>query len=225
VATHTITTTQRPDELITVDDAEYERLLQLGLVYSGNPVAPAADFYDGVVADRVGESGSLTQQAVDARVAAAGGSVSDATTSGKGVVQLAGDLAGTAAAPTVTGGSHHGHTASQISDATTVGRSVLTAADAATARTAIGAGTSSLALGTTSTTAKAGNYQPAASNISDSTTVGRSVLTAADAPTARAAIGAGTVTGTGITAVVSMTAAAYAALATKDASTLYVVTP
>ncbi len=32
-----------------------------------------------------------------------GGAVSDATTSAKGVVQLAGDLAGTAAAPTVPG--------------------------------------------------------------------------------------------------------------------------
>lgn len=48
-------------------------------------------------------------------------------------------------------------TASQITDATTVGKSVLTAADAAAARAAIGAGTSSLAIGTTSTTALAGN--------------------------------------------------------------------
>lgn len=48
-------------------------------------------------------------------------------------------------------------TASQISNSTAVGRSVVTAADAAAARTAIGAGTSSLALGTTSTTALAGD--------------------------------------------------------------------
>lgn len=59
------------------------------------------------------------------------------------------------AAPTV-----HTHTASQISDSTAVGRSVLTAADAAAARTVIGAGTSDLVIGTTSTTAKAGNYSP-----------------------------------------------------------------
>lgn len=52
----------------------------------------------------------------------------------------------------------HDHTASQISDATTVGRNVLKATDAAAARTAIGAGTSNLALGTTSTTAAAGNH-------------------------------------------------------------------
>jgi len=54
----------------------------------------------------------------------------------------------------------HNHTASQISDSTATGRSVLTAADAAAARTAIGAGTSSLAIGSTASTAKAGNWFP-----------------------------------------------------------------
>lgn len=47
-------------------------------------------------------------------------------------------------------------------------------------------------IGTTATTAKAGNYQPTAANISDASAVGRSVLTATDAAAARAAIGAGT---------------------------------
>lgn len=51
-------------------------------------------------------------------------------------------------------------TAAQISDASGVGRSVITAADAAAARSAIGAGTSSLMLGTTASTAKAGNWVP-----------------------------------------------------------------
>ncbi|MDD7812635.1 hypothetical protein PP713_08710 [Mycobacterium sp. CSUR Q5927] len=55
-------------------------------------------------------------------------------------------------APTV-----HTHTASQISDSTTVGRSLVTAASQAAARTAIGAGTSSLTIGTTASTACAGN--------------------------------------------------------------------
>ena len=59
----------------------------------------------------------------------------------------------------------HTHVATDISDSTTTGRSVLTAASAAAARTAIGAGTSSLALGTTSSTAKAGNYVPAWSEV------------------------------------------------------------
>jgi Major tropism determinant N-terminal domain len=59
----------------------------------------------------------------------------------------------------------HTHTASQISDSTATGRSLLTAADAAAARTAIGAGTSSLVIGTTGTTAMAGNKTFAFSEI------------------------------------------------------------
>lgn len=47
-------------------------------------------------------------------------------------------------------------TSADITDATAVGRQVLTAANAAAARTAIGAGTSSLVLGTTASTALAG---------------------------------------------------------------------
>lgn len=79
-------------------------------------------------------------------------------------------------------------TAANISDASTVGKNVLTAVDAAAARTAIGAGTSSLAIGTTGSTAKAGDYQPTAANISDSTSVGRSVLTSASQAAARTAL-------------------------------------
>lgn len=60
------------------------------------------------------------------------------------------------------GGGGGDITASQITDSTAIGRQVLTATDAAAARTAIGAGTgtSNLAIGTTATTAKAGNYAP-----------------------------------------------------------------
>ena len=86
----------------------------------------------------------------------------------------------------------HSHTAAQISDASALGRTILQAATAADARTAIGAGTSSLVLGTAAGTAKAGDYQPAAANISDSTATGRGVLTASTPAIARTAIGAGT---------------------------------
>lgn len=55
---------------------------------------------------------------------------------------------------------NHVHTADDITDATVTGKALMRAASAAAARTAIGAGTSNLALGTTSTTAKAGDYQP-----------------------------------------------------------------
>lgn len=76
----------------------------------------------------------------------------------------------------------HTHTAAQVSDATATGRSVLTAADAAAARSAIGAGTSSLALGTTSTTAKAGDYAPpadAAATVASLRTLGTTAVQAA----------------------------------------------
>lgn len=49
-------------------------------------------------------------------------------------------------------------TADTLSGATAVGKSVIKAADAAAARTAIGAGTSNLAIGTTASTASAGNH-------------------------------------------------------------------
>ncbi|MBF6326608.1 hypothetical protein IU451_29350 [Nocardia cyriacigeorgica] len=80
-------------------------------------------------------------------------------------------------------------TADNITDATVTGKALIRAVDAAAARGAIGAGTSNLALGTTSSTAKAGDYQPTAANISDSTATGRAVLTAASAGAARTALG------------------------------------
>lgn len=90
-----------------------------------------------------------------------------AKTAGVATSYSRGDHAhGTPAAPTPASigaaPTSHTHTASQISDSTATGRSVLTAADATAARTAIGAGTSSLALGTTSTTAAAGDAPAAA---------------------------------------------------------------
>lgn len=57
-----------------------------------------------------------------------------------------------------TGGSV---VANDITDATTVGKNVLKAVDAAAARTAIGA----VALGTTASTAKAGNYVPTTAEV------------------------------------------------------------
>ena len=69
-----------------------------------------------------------------------------------------------------------------ISDATAVGRSVLTAADQSAARSAIGAGTSNLALGITATTALAGNGN---------------AVSASKLQTARAFTFSGAATGTG----------------------------
>ncbi|USC18451.1 hypothetical protein [Rhodococcus sp. 11-3] len=84
--------------------------------------------------------GSIADVEISASAAIAQSKISGLTT----------DLAGKA--PT-----SHMHTAAQIDDSTTVGRGVLTAATQSAARTAIGAGTSSLTLGTTGTTACAGN--------------------------------------------------------------------
>ena len=79
--------------------------------------------------------------------------------------------------------------AAAITDSTAVGRAVLKAVDAAAARTAIGAGTSNLALGTTASTAKAGDYAPSWTEVTAKPTVIAAGNTQAEA---RTAIGAGT---------------------------------
>lgn len=90
-------------------------------------------------------------------------------------------------------------TAAAITDATAIGRNILTGADAATIRGIIGAGTSSLGLGTTASTAKAGDYVPAWSEVTSKPAF---MGVGATAAAARSAIGAGTsdvVVGTGAT--------------------------
>lgn len=69
-----------------------------------------------------------------------------------------GDVTGLQSALDGKAATSHTHTASQISDATTTGKNVLTASSQSAARSAIGAGTSNLAIGTTATTAAAGNH-------------------------------------------------------------------
>ena len=78
-------------------------------------------------------------------------------------------------------------TADTLSGATTVGKNVIKAADAAAARTAIGAGTSNLAIGTTASTAKAGNYAPAWGDVT-----GKPTIPSATASGTRAQLDAGT---------------------------------
>lgn len=79
--------------------------------------------------------------------------------------------------------------ADAITDATTVGKSVLRATDAAAARTAIGAGTSNLTIGTTASTAKAGNYAPTWDEVTSKPAV---IAAGVSQAAARTAIGAGT---------------------------------
>lgn len=77
-------------------------------------------------------------------------------------------------------------TAQEISDVTSSAvlafmrydGTAITAAAQLALRNIIGAGTSSLALGTTSTNAKRGDYSPAAADISDATDIGRALIKA-----------------------------------------------
>ncbi|EKG0328519.1 DUF1737 domain-containing protein [Pseudomonas aeruginosa] len=76
-----------------------------------------------------------------------------------------------------------------ITDASAIGKSLLTAVNDGDGRAAIGAGTSNLQLGTTATTAKAGDYAPAWGDVTGKPAV---IAAGTDAATARGAIGAGT---------------------------------
>lgn len=131
--THSIQTTMEPWNTITVDDVEYAQLLAQGFVYSGSPVAPAADGNDLMIADKV-QHGTATKAALGAAYGLKAGPNTWTGTQ---------DFAG-ATVTGISGGSGGGPiTSSEITDATTVGKAVLTATDAPTARTALGAGTSS----------------------------------------------------------------------------------
>lgn len=111
----------------------------------------------------------------------------------------------------------HGHVVAHISDSTATGRAVLTAADTAAARTAIGA------VSTTDTRLSDArnpkSHTHVVAEISDSGAAGRALVKAADSAAARTAIGAGTSN----VAVVTMTQAAYTALGTKDPNTIYFI--
>ena len=93
-----------------------------------------------------------------------------------------------------------------ITDTTTTGRAVMTAATAAAARTTLGAGTAS-----TKTDVGLGNVD----NTSD---VNKPVSTAQ-----QTALNGKVTNGAGVTTITVLTQAAYTALATKDAATLYVI--
>lgn len=74
---HVIRLTIRPGDEITVSDAEYERLLDMGLIYDGTPPDPVADPFDARVAERLGDTGSATRAAIEALVSGAAGAVQD----------------------------------------------------------------------------------------------------------------------------------------------------
>jgi hypothetical protein len=100
---------------------------------------------------------------------------------------------------------------------TTLGQNITRAADGAAVRGLIGAGTSNLALGTTSSTAKAGDYQPTRAQISDATTFGRTLMALADAAAGLTALGAASASGLSTT---NSAAASLAARVTAIEATL-----
>ena len=113
-----------------------------------------------------------------------------------------------------------------LTDATAVGKAVAKAVDPAAARTAIGAGTSSLTLGTTGSTAAAGND----ARLSDTRTPTDGTVTdakvAAGAGIALSKLAAGHVKGSANGTATTLTVwvgteAQYTALGTKDPNTLY----
>lgn len=141
-----------------------------------------------------------------------GGNTPQATQTSVGTIQLAGDLSGTATNPTVPNlstkaNTNHTHTDADITNAGTVGKSVVESNDQPTALTAIGAAASS--------------HTHTDADISNSTTIGKELIEATSAASVRSTISA--VLGTGITEVQLITSAAYNALGTYSSTTLYVI--
>ena len=133
----------------------------------GDVTVSAADITDSTP---IGVSLITAQTQVAARdtIGAGTSNLTIGTTSG---TAMAGNTAllkvGTAATDAKAG--NYQPTAENISNATATGISLIKATDAAAARTAIGAGTSNLAIGTTATTAAAGNHTHAASAVTKTT--------------------------------------------------------
>ena len=107
------------------------------------------------------------------------------TAIGAGTSDFSGSYADLTSKPTIPAAT----TVDNLSGAGTTGKAVMKAANAEAARTAIGAGTgnSNLAIGTTASTAKAGNYQPTWEQVTSKPTV---IGAGATQAAARQAIGA-----------------------------------
>lgn len=109
--------------------------------------------------------------------------------------------------PSTFPASAHSHTTTDISNATTLGRNLLTAASQQAAREAIGAGTgngtSNLSIGTTASTAAAGNHTHAASAVGFTPTGGLTATSVQDAIVQAAAQGGSSVASATIDVVYS----------------------
>lgn len=141
IASDTVTAAQIQDGTITEAQLDASVQNKLNTAGSGNVA-------DGTITTAKLQDGAVTNVKVAPSAAIAQSKIANLTT----------DLAGKAA-------SVHTHVAAEISDSTVIGRALVAAADAASARSVLGAGTSDLVLGTTSTTAKAGDYVPTKTDV------------------------------------------------------------
>ncbi|WP_432794468.1 phage upper tail fiber protein [Rhodococcus ruber] len=185
--------------------------------------AEAAGYVGGVADNTITSAKIVDGSIMDVDINASAG-ISQSKIAG-----LVDDLAGKA--PT-----SHTHTAAQISDSGTAGRAVLTAETPSAARSAIGAGTSSLTLGTTGTTACAGNDPrladqrvPTDSSVTSAKIADGTIVDGDISPSAAIALSklaAGRVAGSDNAGARTLTIwvgteAQYTAIGTKDANTLY----
>ena len=152
-----------------------------------------------------------------------GAGAPDATTTAKGSVQLAGDLAGTAAAPTVPGLAGKAPTVHTHAQADVTGLVSALAALVPTSRTVNNkALTANISLTATDVGAAAADHAHSVAVFTDVVQVMKDWLKSADLATARANLGA--VGSTTITTIWTGNQAAYDAISPKVATTLYLIT-
>ena len=121
---------------------------------SDKPSIPAA-----ATVDTLGGAGATGKT-----VMKAGNAEAARTAIGAGTSNFSGSYADLSDKPTIPAAA----TVDNLGGAGATGKVVMKAANAEAARTAIGAGTSNLAIGTTASTAKAGNYTPTTNEVSAS---------------------------------------------------------
>lgn len=163
IAPNAVSATEIQDGTITETQLDTATQNKLNAVGSGNVA-------DGTITTAKLHDDAVTDQKVSPSAAIAQSKIANLTTdlAGKAAASHIHAIADTTNLQTALDGkaaTAHTHTATQITDSTATGRTLLTAVDAAAARTAIGAGTSSLVIGTTGSTAKAGDYAPTKSDV------------------------------------------------------------
>ena len=193
-------------------------VLTIGTVTTGAPSSNAAATITGTAPNQV--LNLTIPQGVQGNT---GSGATDATTTAKGSIQLAGDLAGTAAAPTVPGLAGKAPTVHTHAQADVTGLVAALAALVPTSRTVNDkALTANISLSATDVGAAAATHAHSVAVFTDVVQVMKDWLKSADLATARANLGA--VGSTTITTIWTGNQAAYDAISPKVATTLYLIT-